>query len=202
MAKSDARTLLIVGTGQVAPMLIEAHAAVRPIQQVLIWGRSEHKAHALVEQYRGYQGTFGPVTDIRAVSDLSSACTQADIISCATLSTQALILGQWLQPGTHLDLVGAFRKDMRECDGLAVQRSQVFVDTLAGAEGEAGDLHQAMTEGFFRMNQIQGDLATLSQASVPGRRNNSDITLFKSVGTSLEDLAAAIVVWENYNSTK
>lgn len=202
LAKSDARTLLIVGTGQVAPMLIEAHAAVRPIQQVLIWGRSEDKAHALVEQYRGYQGTFGPVTDIRAVSDLSSACTQADIISCATLSTQALILGQWLQPGTHLDLVGAFRKDMRECDGLAVQRSQVFVDTLAGAEGEAGDLHQAMTEGFFRMNQIQGDLATLSQASVPGRRNNSDITLFKSVGTSLEDLAAAIVVWENYNSTK
>ncbi|MCG6401207.1 ornithine cyclodeaminase family protein [Vibrio fluvialis] len=196
LAKTSAQTLLIVGTGQVAPMLIEAHAAVRPIQRVLVWGRNPDKVQAMVDEYQDYQGAFTTITQIEAVSDLAKTCAQADIISCATLSKEPIVRGEWLQPGCHLDLVGAFRKDMRECDGEAVARSQVFVDTWAGAKGEAGDLHQAMAEGLFSMEDIHGDLEQLTRHEVFGRRSDDDITLFKSVGASLEDLAAAIVLWE------
>ncbi len=197
LAKADAETLLIVGTGQVAPMLIEAHAAVRPIQRVLVWGRNPDKVKTMVDEYQGYQGASTTITQIEAVSDLANACAQADIISCATLSKAPIVKGEWLKPGCHLDLVGAFRKDMRECDGDAVARSQVFVDTWAGAKGEAGDLHQAMAEGHFSMEDIHGDLEQLTRQEVFGRRSDDEITLFKSVGASLEDLAAAIVLWED-----
>ncbi|WP_281347266.1 hypothetical protein [Vibrio ziniensis] len=105
--------------------------------------------------------------------------------------------GEWIKAGTHIDLVGAYRKDMRECDGATVAKSQVYVDTWAGAQGEAGDLHQAIDEGCFNMDSIHGDLEQLTRREVFGRKNDSDITMFKSVGASLEDLAAAIVLWEN-----
>ncbi|CAE6940046.1 ornithine cyclodeaminase [Vibrio sp. B1FLJ16] len=199
LAKPSAETLLIVGTGQVAPMLIEAHAAVRPIKRVLVWGRNQDKAKELVTQYQSYQGEFCRIEDISVVKSLEQASSEADIISCATLSKQPIIKGNWLTEGTHLDLVGAFRKDMRECDGVAVERSDVYVDTWAGAMGEAGDLHQAVDEGYFKMDQILGDLEQLTRDEIPGRKTDNSITLFKSVGASLEDLAAAIVLWEEFN---
>ncbi|MEX3070695.1 ornithine cyclodeaminase family protein [Vibrio alginolyticus] len=199
LAKESAETLLIVGTGQVAPMLIEAHAAVRPIKRVLVWGRNPDKAKELVNQYQGYQGGFCLIEDISVVESLEQASSEADIISCATLSTQPIIKGDWLTEGTHLDLVGAFRKDMRECDGVAVEKSDVYVDTWAGAMGEAGDLHQAVDEGYFKMDQILGDLEQLTRDEVSGRKTDNSVTMFKSVGASLEDLAAAIVLWEEFN---
>lgn len=189
LAREDAGTLLVVGTGKLAPMVIEAHAAVRPIRRVRIWGRSPDKARRLAAEYADR-------FDTDAVTDLQTACAEADVISCVTLSREPLICGKWLAPGTHLDLIGAFRPDMRETDAECLARSDVFVDTYAGAKGEAGDILQAIEEGGFAFDHIQGELAELLQGSHPGRRDPEAITLFKSVGASLEDLAAAIEVWE------
>ncbi len=189
LARQDASSLLVVGTGKLAPRLIEAHAAVRPVRKVRIWGRNADKSAALARRFRDR-------FDCEAVTDLESAVQAADIISCATLSTEPLIRGEWLQPGSHLDLVGAFRSTMRETDGQCLTRSEVFVDTYAGAMGEAGDILHAINEGAFRQTDIRAELAELLQGARAGRTNNDAITLFKSVGASLEDLAAAIEVWE------
>jgi ornithine cyclodeaminase/alanine dehydrogenase-like protein (mu-crystallin family) len=189
LAREDAQSLLVVGTGKLAPMLIEAHAAVRPIRKVRIWGRNPDKAKALADKFRDR-------FDCDSVTDLESAVARADIISCATLSTEPLIRGEWLQPGSHLDLVGAFRPTMRETDSQCLARSQVFVDTYAGALGEAGDILQAINEGMFSKADLRAEIAELLRGEKPGRTSEDAITLFKSVGASLEDLAAAIEVWE------
>lgn len=189
LARQDADSLLVVGTGKLAPMLIEAHAAIRPIRTVRVWGRNPDKAMALADQFRGR-------FDCQAVTDLETAVPEADIISCATLSTEPLVRGEWLRPGSHLDLVGAFRPSMRETDSHCLARSEVFVDTYAGAMGEAGDILQAIDEGAFNKGDLRAELAELLRGEKPGRTNDEAITVFKSVGASLEDLAAAIEVWE------
>lgn len=189
LARQDAESLLVVGTGKLAPMLIEAHAAIRPIRTVRVWGRNPDKAMALADQFRGR-------FDCQAVTDLETAVPEADIISCATLSTEPLVRGEWLRPGSHLDLVGAFRPSMRETDSHCLASSEVFVDTYAGAMGEAGDILQAIDEGAFSKGDLRAELAELLRGEKPGRTNDEAITVFKSVGASLEDLAAAIEVWE------
>lgn len=194
LARQDAASLLVVGTGKLAPMLIEAHAAVRPIHTVRIWGRNPDKAEALAEKFKDR-------FNCQAVTDLETAVPEADIISCATLSTEPLIQGEWLKPGSHLDLVGAFRPTMRETDSQCLARSEVFVDTYAGALSEGGDILQAMDEGKFNETDLRAELAELLCGEKPGRTSDEAITLFKSVGASLEDLAAAIEVWEALNAT-
>lgn len=189
LARDDASTLLVVGTGKLAPMVIEAFAAVRPIEKVRIWGRHPDKAERLAAEYADR-------FDTAAVTDLEAATRDADLVSCVTLSTEPLIHGDWLSPGTHLDLIGAFRPSMRETDAECLARSEVFVDTYAGARGEAGDILQAVDEGRFAFDDIQGELVELLRGERPGRSSRDAITLFKSVGASLEDLAAAIEVWE------
>ncbi len=191
LARGDADSLLVVGTGRLAPMLLEAHAAVRPIRRFRVWGRNPEKAEALAATYRR-QGL-----DCEAVADdaLPDAVAAAAIISCATLSTEPIIRGEWLSPGSHLDLVGAFRPSMRESDDVCLQRADVYVDTYAGARGEAGDILQAIDAGSFREADIRADLAELERGERAGRTAQDRITLFKSVGASLEDLAAAIEVW-------
>ncbi|WP_280548195.1 MULTISPECIES: ornithine cyclodeaminase family protein [unclassified Halomonas] len=189
LARDDAATLLVVGTGKLAPMVIEAHAAVRPITRVRVWGRNPAKAERLAADYADR-------FDSAAVTDLEAATREADIISCVTLSSEPLIRGDWLAPGTHLDLIGAFRPTMRETDAECLARSEVFVDTYAGARGEAGDILQAVDEGRFAFDAIRGELAELLRGERTGRSSADAITLFKSVGASLEDLAAAIEVWE------
>lgn len=189
LSRENAETLLIVGTGKLAPMLIEAHGAVRPIRRVRIWGRNPAKATRLAAEY-------AERFDCAAVEDLERAVQEADIVSCATLSREPLIHGEWLRPGTHLDLVGAFRPSMRESDGDCLRRGEVFVDTYAGARGEAGDIHHAIDEGAFRFDEIRAELAELLRGEHAGRSSDEAITVFKSVGASLEDLAAAIEVWE------
>nr|WP_043528642.1 ornithine cyclodeaminase family protein [Halomonas xinjiangensis] len=189
LAREDAESLLVVGTGKLAPMLIEAHAAVRPIKRVRIWGRNPDKAEEIAQIYADR-------FDCAAVTDLAAATPEADIVSCATLSTEPLIHGEWLAPGTHLDLVGAFRPSMRESDAACLERGEVFVDTYAGAKGEAGDVLQAVDEGRFSLDDIRAELAELMRDERPGRSSAQAITVFKSVGASLEDLAAAIEVWE------
>jgi ornithine cyclodeaminase len=121
----------------------------------------------------------------------------ADIISAATLANEPLIPGAVLKPGTHLDLVGAYRPDMREADALALKRALLVVDTRAGGLAEAGDVVQAITEGAFTADHVVTDLAELCRGAHPGRQSANQITAFKSVGWAGEDLAAAVLAYKS-----
>lgn len=189
LARPDSETLLLVGTGQLAPMLLEAHASVRPIQRVRVWGRNPERAAAVLAPY---VQRFA----CEVVSDLPAAVAQADVISCATLSSEPIIRGADLPEGVHLDLVGAFKPSMRETDAAAVAGSRVYVDTWAGAQGEGGDLIQAENEGSFQWSDVVSDVRTLLQQPELGRQSRHERTLFKSVGASFEDLAAAVALWQ------
>ncbi len=191
LARRDASHLLIVGTGQLALNMAAAHASVRAIQRVGVWGRHRARAQAVAEHVRTLLGV-----EAEAVGDLEAAVRQAHIVSTVTLATEPLVRGAWLQPGTHLDLVGAFRPDMRESDDEAMQRASVFVDTRDGACTEGGDIVQALASGALTREEIRADLGELARAEHPGRANADEITLFKSVGTALEDLAAARLLWQ------
>lgn len=195
----DPVDLLVVGTGRVARELARAHPVVRPVRSIAVWGRTASRAEELArsirEEWARGEAPPAPGQDapprVRAVQDLQEGVEGATVVSCATLATTPLVRGEWLRAGAHLDLVGAFTPDMRECDTGAVVRSRVFVDTHGGARKEAGDLLQAELEGGFRMEEVAGDLAALCRGLVPGRIAPGENTLFKSVGTALEDLAAA-----------
>jgi len=186
----DARTLLMVGAGRLAPWLVRAHVALRPaLSRVGVWARRAAAAEALVTQLRS-EGI-----DASARFDLPAAMAQADVICCATTSTEPLVRGEWLKPGAHLDLVGGFRPDMREADDAAIARcAPIVVDTRAGALAEAGDLVQTLAQGVIGPERISGELAELLRGDCVGRTREDQITLFKSVGTGLEDLAAARLV--------
>ena len=189
LARPDASTLVLVGAGALGAHFVRAHAAVRPIKRVFIYNRSPEKAAALAAELKkdGFEAS--------GVVDLESAVGQADIVSCVTTSTTPIVRGEWLKPGTHVDLAGAFRPTMRETDGDVVARARVYVDTREGALSEAGDLLQARDEGKFDFANVQGDLFDLCRGTVKGRRSPEEITLFKSCGTAIEDLATAIMVY-------
>lgn len=185
LARKDAAVLAVLGTGQLALSVAEAHASRRAYQRIAVWGRNADKAEALAAALRA-KGL-----PARA-EDLETACRMADVVSSVTASTRPFIRGEWLRPGSHLDLIGAFKADMRESDTRAVTQARVFVDGRAGAM-LSGDLAVPMAEGVFDPAAICADLAELAQGA-PGRQSAEERTLFKSVGLSSEDLVAAQVV--------
>jgi len=190
LAREDASKLLIVGAGALSRFLARAHAAVRPIAQVQIWNRTAENAVRAASDLRslGLHATVAP--------DLDEAVGWADIVSAATISTEPLIKGALLRPGAHVDLVGGFTPTMREADDEAVRRARVYVDTRAGATKEAGDIVQPLASGVLAGDDIVADLHELARGEVAGRGGSEEITLFKSVGAALEDLAAGIAVYE------
>jgi ornithine cyclodeaminase/alanine dehydrogenase-like protein (mu-crystallin family) len=190
LARTDATVLLVVGAGHIAGLIPAAYAVVRPIRHVLVWNVRAAGAERLAARLR----TSGFTAEV--VSDLADAVQRADIVSCATLARAPLILGEWLRPGVHLDLIGSFTPSMREADDTAVRRARVFIDTDA-ALAETGDLIGPLAGGALRRADIAGDLARLCHREVPGRRDGSEITLFKSVGSALEDLAAAALAYRD-----
>ena len=190
LSRPDSEHLLMVGTGALAPHLVAAHGKVRPIERVTIWGRNADHARAAAAKLAL------PGVSVTAAADLESAVAAADIVSCATLASEPLVRGAWLRAGQHLDLVGGFTPAMREADDEAVRRAAVYVDTRAGAMKEAGDIVQPLASGALEAEAIRGDLFDLCRGTAPGRSDPAAITLFKSVGTALEDLAAAKLVAE------
>lgn len=192
LARADSASLVMVGTGSLAPHLVGAHAAARPIREVRVWGRSRDKATALAARLDR------PGLRVAPAGDLEAAVRAADIVSCATLAGEPLVRGAWLRPGTHLDLVGGFTPAMREADDEAVRRSRVFVDTQAALH-EAGDIAQPLRAGLLRPDDV-ADLFDLVRGRRPGRQGEAEITLFKSVGTALEDLAAARLALDRLSS--
>jgi alanine dehydrogenase len=196
LARPDTAHMVMVGAGALAPYLVRAHAEQFPLDRVTIWNRDLAKAEALAAALD--RNVDGRLVRVSATADLDAALAEADLVSAATLSAEPLVRGARLRPGTHVDLVGGFTPDMREADDEAVRRASVFVDTRAGACHEAGDIVQPLRSGVLAEADIRGDLFDLCRGLRPGRTSGSEITLFKSVGTALEDLAAAVLVWERF----
>jgi ornithine cyclodeaminase/alanine dehydrogenase-like protein (mu-crystallin family) len=187
LAGKNARRLLVVGSGALAPFLARAHCAVRPIEEIIVWNHRPAGAERLATALAGEGLKTG------VAGDLEAAAGKADVISCATLSTAPLIRGRWLRPGQHVDLVGAFNLHMREVDDEALRRARIFVDTDAALH-EGGDVAVGVKNGAIDRSDVVADLAGLC-AGASGRRSDQEITLFKSVGAAIEDLAAAILAW-------
>jgi ornithine cyclodeaminase len=190
LSRQDSSRLLMVGAGALAPQLVAAHASVRPIREVALWNRSPDRAHALAATLSA-SGLAVTVAD-----DLEAAVGRADIVSAATISAEPLIRGDWLAPGTHVDCVGAYKPTMRETDDAVVRRASIFVDTRPGAFAEAGDIVLPLAAGVIGREAVLGDLFDLARGTVAGRRTPEEITFFKSVGAAIEDLAAAIAVYD------
>lgn len=187
LARRDSRRLLVVGAGRVASLLGPAYASVFADLDILVWSRDPAAAQALAGTLR----SAGHAA--RACASLQEGVEGADIVSCATLSTRPLINGAWLGDGTHLDLIGGFTPQMVEADDACFAGARVFVDTPEALQ-KAGDLLGPMARGVFAASDIGGDLAALCRGQADGRRSCAERTVFKSVGTALEDLAAAMLV--------
>jgi ornithine cyclodeaminase len=190
LARPDAGHLLVVGAGRIARLLPAAYRCVRPIARVSVWARRAGAAAALVQALRA--DGFAAV----AVDDLATAVSAADITSCATLSTAPLVQGAWLQPGSHLDLIGSFTPGMREADDACLAGAALFVDTEE-ALTKSGDLAGPLASGVITAGDLRGTLTALARGTSTGRRSATERTVFKSVGTALEDLAAAMLVMES-----
>ncbi|SHF63528.1 ornithine cyclodeaminase [Kaistia soli DSM 19436] len=193
LARPDAAHLLMIGAGALAPHLVAAHAAMRPITRVTLWNRDRARADHLATRLA--DGGF----DVRVATDLVRALPEADIISCATLSSEPLVRGDLVKSGAHLDLVGGFTPSMREADDATIRRSRIYVDG-PGAIVEAGDIAVPLAAGVLAAADIAGDLAGLCGGTASGRQAADEVTLFKSVGIALEDIAAASLVWRKHGS--
>jgi ornithine cyclodeaminase/alanine dehydrogenase-like protein (mu-crystallin family) len=189
LAREDAQNLLVVGAGRLAPYLACAHYALRPaLRRVFVWARDLTKAQTAAQWLRDLG------LPAQAADDLEATARQSHIVSCATTASSPIVHGAWLEPGTHLDLVGGFTPAMREVDDAAAARSRIVVDTYAGALAEAGDLLAPLASGAIRRESVVAELAELVRGDRRGRTSAEQITMFKSVGTALEDLCAAALV--------
>ncbi|MBA2933550.1 ornithine cyclodeaminase family protein [Sphingomonas sp. CGMCC 1.13654] len=195
LAKPDATRLTVLGSGHLAPYLAAAHARIRPIEHIAIWARRPDQAERVASSVREDLGGV----PVEVCTDIERAVRSADLVSAATRATAPLIRGEWLAPGVHVDLVGGYRPDMREIDDHGITRGPIFVDSIEGALAEAGDLIDPIERGVLAREAIAGDLAALISGRA-GRGSANEITIFKSVGTALADLAAAVAAWERSQS--
>lgn len=187
LARADASHLLVCGSGRLAHALPEAYAAVRELQQLTVWARRAAAAQQTAADLRAAL----PGVAVQVADDLESAVRAADMITSAIPSTDAFLHGAWLQPGAHLDLIGSYRPAMHEADVEALTGATLFVDTRSGVLAESGEFIDALAAGRIETDDIVAELPDLVSGRHPGRRSDDEITLFKSVGTALEDLAGA-----------
>ena len=194
LSKQNASSMLMIGTGALSANLIQAHASVRPIKTVYIWGRNYEKAKAIASSLKNENFT------VQAVQTIEEKIADVDIVSCATLSKTPLILGSYLKKGQHIDLVGAYKVDMREADDATIKKASVYVDTFQGGLKESGDIVIPLKNGILKEEDIKGDLFSLTSNKTKGRQNDNEITVFKSVGHAIEDLAAANYYYNKFTN--
>ncbi len=193
LARRDATDLLVIGTGTLAPYMVRAYCAMRPaITRVRIWGRSASRAAAVAATLAGEGLPVESCGDDLAA--LANAVAASQIVCTATTSRTPMVQGAWLSRGTHVDLVGGFTPAMREADDDVVRMSRIVVDSYDGALSEAGDLVGPLARGVMTRSQVVAELCELVAGTHVGRTDGAQITLFKSVGLALEDLAAATLV--------
>lgn len=193
LARENATKLLVVGSGRIASLTADAFRAVRPIEKVAVWNIHEAGAARLVSDLRA-RGI-----DAHVATDLERAVGEADIVSCATLAHKPIIKGEWLKPGVHLDLVGSFTPFMREADDEVFRRGRVWLDTYDALK-ESGELLDPIRDGVIAADDIAGSLAELCRGERRGRSGASEITVFKAVGNALSDIAAAALVYRDFEA--
>lgn len=191
LARKDAKTLLVAGTGRIGSLTAHAFSVVRSFEKISVWNIRRAGAERLVASLRD-DGFNAHVAD-----DLESAVKQADIVSCATLSNAPIIKGEWLRPGTHLDLIGSFTPFMREADDDVFRRGRVYLDTIDALK-ESGELLDPMRSGAFAADKVQGTLTQLCKGECEGRKSDDEITVFKAVGNALPDIASASLVYRDF----
>ena len=200
LAREDASSLGILGCGVQARTHLEAVSCVRDLREVLVWGRDKDKAHAFVEQQlasppSALVGRLGESVSLRVAESAQEACGCC-VVCTVTGSPEPVLFGNWLEPGSHINLVGAHTRATREADGEAIGRSRIYVDLLESARREAGDLELAFEEGLASRDQVIGEIGSVLLGDVPGRQDSSEITLYKSLGIVAQDLATAYRVYE------
>ncbi|MBY5447197.1 ornithine cyclodeaminase [Rhizobium leguminosarum] len=186
LARKDAETLLVLGAGGLAPHVIEAHTSVRPsIKRVLIWNRNPEKARALAARMNHVSAS------VEAITSLDEALPQADIVSCVTMASEAMVRGALLKRGTHVDLIGAYMPNMREADDDVARRAgRIFVDTHNNEEG-SGDIAGPLAAGVVTREDIVADLFDLCSGRHAGRESADQITMYKNVGGGHLDMFTA-----------
>ena len=192
LSRTDSEEMLLINTGRLAPFLIDAHASIRPLKRIRIWGRNAAKANQLAQKL----GQDRPGLEITAIDRIESGCATADLIVCATNSPEPLVHGAWVRPGTHTDFIGNHNPEHRECDSALIAKAKVWLDSKTNCFREAGEILIPIAEGKITADHILGDLAMLCRGEAPTRSSDQEITLFKSVGSALGDLAGARAVWE------
>ena len=190
LARADCARLLIVGAGAVAASLTEAYRAIFPGIDIAIWSRRPGPAADLAAR-----------TEARAVTDLAAAVAEADIVATATMATEPVIHGDWLRPGQHLDLIGAFRADMREVDDAALTRARIFVDSRDTVLDHIGELRDPLARGVITRDDVLGDLYDLANGE-PGRTGAEEITLYKNGGGAHLDLMTGRVILEAWRAAQ
>jgi ornithine cyclodeaminase/alanine dehydrogenase-like protein (mu-crystallin family) len=191
LSREDSENLLVVGGGKVAQHLVQAHLAVRNFKKVSVWMRNTEKLNAFIVSLK--EEGIGA----EAVTNLEKSAREADVISCATLSKTPVIKGEWVKPGTHLDMIGSHKPDTRETDDEAIKKSSIFVDSRMGALHETGELALPIASGIISEKDVQADIVELIKGVHSGRTSSEEITLFKSAGLAVEDLAAALLVYKS-----
>ncbi len=184
LARPDSECILIVGAGTVARSLREAYGALFPAARFLVWNRTPSGAEALAAEYRK--------TEVAA--DLEAAVRQADIVTSATMSTEPFLKGEWLRPGQHIDLIGAYRPDMREADDTAVSRARIFVDSFETTVGHIGEIMSPLGRGIVRREDLVADYYALNRFT----RAPEDITLFKNGGGAHLDLMTCAYILKRW----
>lgn len=187
LARPDSRHILIVGAGTVGHALCDAFAAGFPQAQIQLWNRTRAKAEDLAASLPG----------IGVADDLQAAVRQADIVICATMSSQPVIMGDWLQPGQHINLIGAYRPDMREADDVALQRARVFVDSFDTTVDHIGELKIPLSNGVITRDDLIADFYNLSAFK---RQGPDDITLFKNGGGAHLDLMTSRYILDKWQA--
>jgi alanine dehydrogenase len=186
LARTDAGTLAIVGSGVQAKSHLRALSRVRPVTEVRVWSPSARSRQTFVDEMQ--PETAAPIT---AAPSAHAAVADADLVVLATASREPVVSNEWIANGAHVVAVGACRPDQREMDSALVKRARVYVDSRTGALAEAGDLVLPLQEGVIDTNHIIGELGALASGQIRGRETRDAVTIFKSLGMAVEDVAAA-----------
>ncbi len=191
LARPQSRSHGVFGTGVQAVTHIDAIAAVCPIEQVLIWGRDHAKAQSLAQTERARTGL-----DIKATADPREAAG-CDVISTVTAANEPVLHGAWVSPGTHVNLVGAHRADAREADAELIESAAVYTDLLESLLNEGGDVAIPIAQGRIDQQHIRGEIGNVLRQKIAGRSGAQEITVYKSLGVTAQDLFAAHTVYTN-----
>ncbi len=187
LSREDSQTMLLLGTGNLAPYIIRANASVRDLKKIMIWGRTRSKA----EEVAGIMKEELPEIDFIAVDDRQAACAEADIVVAATGSHEPVVMGDWIKPGTHTDFIGNHHADKRECDTELVLKAKVYADSRVNAFKEAGEILVPIEEGVFTREGVVAELSEMCSGSATLRESADEVTLFKSIGMAMSDLVGA-----------